>query len=126
MTDEELIAHLRLQGLDKDIAAADRIEQLVATNEGLKADVAGWISNAQAASGWASEAEYKLEDAEAKLAECEARLSKAVEALQKIAKKPLYDGFLLVWWIDSTIKLAAATLKELEKANDPRSPMPCF
>lgn len=29
MTDEELIAHLRLQGLDKDIAAADRIEQLV-------------------------------------------------------------------------------------------------
>ncbi len=29
MTDEELIAHLRLQGLDKDVAAADRIEQLV-------------------------------------------------------------------------------------------------
>ena len=29
MTDEELIAHLRLQGLDKDIAAADRIEELV-------------------------------------------------------------------------------------------------
>ena len=29
MTDEELIAHLRLQGLDKDIAAADRIEALV-------------------------------------------------------------------------------------------------
>lgn len=29
MTDEELIAHLRLQGLDKDVAAANRIEQLV-------------------------------------------------------------------------------------------------
>ena len=29
LTDEELIAHLRLQGLDKDVAAADRIEELV-------------------------------------------------------------------------------------------------
>jgi hypothetical protein len=29
MTDEELISYLRLQGLDKDVAAADRIEQLV-------------------------------------------------------------------------------------------------
>ena len=29
MTDEELIAYLRLQGLDKDVAAADRIEALV-------------------------------------------------------------------------------------------------
>ena len=29
MTDEELIAYLHLQGLDKDIAAADRIEALV-------------------------------------------------------------------------------------------------
>jgi len=28
MTDEELITYLRFQGLDKDIAAADRIEQL--------------------------------------------------------------------------------------------------
>ena len=33
--DEELITYLRFQGLDKDIAAADRIEQLVATNEQL-------------------------------------------------------------------------------------------
>ena len=43
------------------VEAATRIEELVA-------DVAGWISNAQAAGGWASEAEYKLEVAEAKLA----------------------------------------------------------
>lgn len=33
--DEELITYLRFQGLDKDIAAADRIKQLVATNEQL-------------------------------------------------------------------------------------------
>lgn len=31
MTDEELIAYLRLQGLDKDITAADRIEALIVT-----------------------------------------------------------------------------------------------
>ena len=36
MTDEELVIYLRFQGLDKDIAAADRIEQLVATNEQLE------------------------------------------------------------------------------------------
>lgn len=47
LRDEELIAYLRLQGLDKDIAAADRIEllattneQLVATNEALTAKLA--------------------------------------------------------------------------------------
>ena len=36
MTDEELIAYLRLQGLDKDIAAADRIEQLTAERDRLR------------------------------------------------------------------------------------------
>jgi hypothetical protein len=29
MTDQELIAYLKLQGLDKDVAAADRIKELV-------------------------------------------------------------------------------------------------
>ena len=29
MTDQELIAYLKLQGLDKDVAAADRIDELV-------------------------------------------------------------------------------------------------
>ena len=46
MTDEELIAHLRLQGLDKDIAAADRIEQLVIeaneTHEEAMESIAMW------------------------------------------------------------------------------------
>ena len=37
LRDEELIAYLRLQGLDKDIAAADRIELLATTNEQLVA-----------------------------------------------------------------------------------------
>jgi len=50
----------------------------------------------------------RAEDAEAKLA-------KAVEALQTIANKPLYDGLLIAWWIDSTIKLAKSTVAELEK-----------
>jgi hypothetical protein len=35
MTDEELISYLRLQGLDKDVAAADRIEALVNERDGL-------------------------------------------------------------------------------------------
>ena len=40
ISDATLIAYLRLQGLDKDIAAADRIEQLAATNEHLEAALA--------------------------------------------------------------------------------------
>jgi len=45
----------------------------------------------------------------------EAKLAKAVEALQTIANKPLCDGLLIAWWIDSTIKLAKSTVAELEK-----------
>ena len=40
MTDEELIAYLRLQGLDKDIAAADRIEALIAERDDAEAKLA--------------------------------------------------------------------------------------
>ena len=88
MTDEELIEALRsIDHMNVDDCflqsyfyskAADRIEQL-------QADVAGWISNAYAASGWASEAEYKLEVAEAKLA-------KAVAALTSLANMKTAGG----------------------------------
>jgi len=84
MTDEELIKVLRdwrmnnhpMEAESYRNIAADRIEELVA-------DVAGWISNAQAASGWASEAEYKLEVTEAKLA-------KAMTFIKRILAAP--DG----------------------------------
>ena len=62
MTDKELIETLRgRNGFGWTEDAADRIEALVA-------DVAGWISNAQAARNYQLQAEYKLEVAEAKLA----------------------------------------------------------
>jgi ribosome-binding protein aMBF1 (putative translation factor) len=85
MTDKELIETLRgRNGFGWTEDAADRIEALVA-------DVAGWISNAQAASGWASEAEYKLEVAEKigrafeeDAGQLRAKLAKAVEALREV------------------------------------------
>lgn len=61
MTDEELIAHLRLQGLDKDVAAADRIEHLI--------EARNTMGNL-----WANEKEAKHN--------AEAKLAKAVEALK--------------------------------------------
>jgi hypothetical protein len=88
MTNKELIEMLRENvGVSQAACtaanlAADRIEALVA-------DVAGWISNAQAASGWASEAEYKLEVAEEigrafeeDAGQLRDKLAKAVEALK--------------------------------------------
>lgn len=63
MTDQELIAYLKRQGLDKDVAAADRIEELVSGVKGLGDAFA--------------EMAVKREAAEAKLA-------KAVEALRDI------------------------------------------
>ena len=53
MTNQELIAHLKLQGLDRDIAAADRIEELEARNKDLALQLL-------AASGQAADALDKL------------------------------------------------------------------
>ena len=47
MTDEELIAYLRLQGLDNDIAAADRIEAQAAEIERLEAKLERGLSVAK-------------------------------------------------------------------------------
>lgn len=38
MSDQELIAYLKRQGLDKDVAAADRIEELVKERDGYLAE----------------------------------------------------------------------------------------
>ena len=54
MTDAEMIKLLRNSPFTFNDIVADRIEALVA-------DVAGWISNAQAARDYQCEAEYKLE-----------------------------------------------------------------
>ena len=76
MTDEELLERLLSVPADgngiEDVCgyAADRIQELML-------DVAGWISNAQAAHDYQCEAECKLEAAEAKLA-------KAIDALRLV------------------------------------------
>lgn len=72
LSDEELIAHLRLQGLDKDVAAADRIEQLVKERDKFRE-----VFNTS--STLLGETELQLEAEEAKLA-------KAVEAIQKMTE----------------------------------------
>lgn len=64
MTDEELIAYLRLQGLDKDIAAADRIEALVKERD-------QWIEHTKNAV-WADSEELKLANARAERLEAAA------------------------------------------------------
>jgi hypothetical protein len=100
MTDEELIERLR------DVHIRDPIPKFAATRiEALAADVAGWISNAQAADGWASEAKCKLEVSEAKLA-------KVVEALKMVVYMSNTDdceGY------HSALADANAVLAELEK-----------
>lgn len=100
MTDEELIKRLRFYGsrFHHEFGhneAADRIEQLVKDRD-LVLDK------------WSGALERRVI--------LNKKLTKAVEALQTIAKKPLYDGLLLVWWIDSTVNRAKSTLAELEKS----------
>ena len=108
MNDKELIETLRgRNGFGWTEDAADRIEALVA-------DVAGWISNAQAAFGWASEAEYKLEAAEKigrafeeDAGQLRAKLAKAVEAIREMMDDAEYP--------DAVWEKGAALLEELEK-----------
>ena len=76
MTDQELIEYLKLQGLDKDIAAADRIEELVKETELLTKEV--------------KLLEIGFDAAQAKLA-------RAIDALREIAgrhipSQPATDG----------------------------------
>lgn len=107
LRDEELIAYLRLQGLDKDIAAADRIEALIeessrrlalARSEGV-ARVEQFERNealtkelntcrmAQAVmDNTVADLEAKLSKTEGLLAENEVRLRKAVEAFSAVLR----------------------------------------
>lgn len=105
MTDEELIDRLRDVYVRDTIrlTAADRIEQLVA-------DVAGWISNAQAARGYQVEAEYRLEATDSALA-------KAVEALREMHKKSAWLRGEQAYreFARFVEKTARAVLAELEK-----------
>lgn len=48
MTDKELIAYLRLQGLDKDVAAADRIEELVKQRDDAEHSILDIVASLQA------------------------------------------------------------------------------
>ena len=64
MTDQELIAYLKLQGLDKDVAAAARIEKLLDRNKELTLQLL-------AVHGQAADALDKAVVAEAKLVKAE-------------------------------------------------------
>ena len=106
MTDEELIAHLRLQGLDKDIAAADRIEQLVKERD-------DWIDTAFM---YAQNSDFQR-----------SKLAKAVQGLAFYAEKDDYEHQLIVRdcgccsytedpiILDDKGNLARKVLDELEK-----------
>ena len=126
MTDDELIAYLKLQGLDKDVAAADRIEELVKERKamamrdagydvyaGLEAKLAKVVKErdeAQAGNHAANEYEPTWAEAvdiwKVNSQRLEAKLAKAVEALQKIAVHPA------LWHT-----LASKVLAELEGDN---------
>lgn len=75
MTDEELITYLRFQGLDKDIAAASRIEKLAA----------------QLKTVLEREAETQARH-DSKMDALEAKLAKAGEALTSIAVNTCCGG----------------------------------
>lgn len=83
MTDEELIAHLRLQGLDKDIAAADCIEQLVKENHQLATALSGCNI------AW-DQALHQRDEAKAKLAKA------GIAAIEKILDErgPVFDAMV--------------------------------
>ena len=65
---------------------ADRIEQLVATNEALSSKLATCEKYRDAYAECDRIGTQAVRDLEVKLAECEARLGKAVEALEDIVK----------------------------------------
>ncbi len=90
MTDEELIAYLRLQGLDKDIAAADRIEALVKQCEGL---MQAAMNNGQA------------------LILAEARAERLEVAMREIAKPYAADQSRLIHSDAQIASIARAALK---------------
>ena len=98
-SDEELIAHLRLQGLDKDVAAADRIEQLSAQLKMVLEREAETHRRHEAREDTTREA--ALREAEAL---AEAKLANAVEALRQIRAGAKFGP---AWCI-------AAVLAELE------------
>jgi hypothetical protein len=83
MTDDELIAHLRLQGLDKDIAAADRIEELVNECDKHKIDADFFQSEVKLRNRIPATAE-PIADLLRKLEAAEAKLARAVEALRLV------------------------------------------
>ena len=91
MTNEELIAYLKLQGLPKDVAAADRIEELESRNKELTLQLL-------ATSGQAADALDKL--------------TKAMAGLRKIADHKHFS--LDQGWIQNTeARIASAVLAEL-------------
>lgn len=60
MTDEELITYLRFQGLDKDIAAASRIDELVIEVDETHEEAMSYLEMWGAALAAQREAEAKL------------------------------------------------------------------
>lgn len=108
MTDEELIARLRTLGRDFDDwgTAADRIEQLVATNEQLIEQRGDLVEAQKSLVETLSKSGRKRKDAEVKIA-------KAVHALRLVVTAkgltdPIEHGY-------ENIVFARAVLEELEE-----------
>lgn len=101
MTDEELIAYLRLQGLDKDIAAADRIEALIAERDEAFGEWDKAIVLAEKAAALMNEMDTRRIAAEAKL-------EKVVEALEYYAVEAM------PWDADDSL-IARTALAEIKK-----------
>lgn len=100
LRDEELIAYLRLQGLDKDIAAADRIEALLAERD----EAMQLLKTLSNMNGDLSRDLYKTK----------LLLAKVVEALEMYACDPECADGKCYDTGDSCGQFATATLAEIK------------
>lgn len=101
MTDQELIAYIKLRGLGKDVAAADRIEQLVKERDTL----ARVIDNNDPDPSLMAKIIMNSVANTCRAEEAEAKLAKAVEVLT-IAKQ-----FLGHTWVEQHVNAMLAKLE---------------
>jgi hypothetical protein len=107
MTDQELIAYIKLRGLGKDVATADRIEQLVKERDTL----ARVIDNNDPDPSLMAKIIMNSVANTCRAEEAEAKLAKAVEALRKIADFAEAD---VVKYIQGVDAIALDALAKLE------------
>jgi predicted RNase H-like nuclease (RuvC/YqgF family) len=114
MTDKELIAFLRDLPFLRAAAAADRIEQLVATNEALTEQLEAARADAKEAEAYAEELEAMNKNQEAMIRQADRR-GDALEA--KLAKAVRGLNAICVWGEDTYARdMARTTLAEIENS----------